>query len=1049
MDNPTLPPGGWRYRLVVWTLAGVLGGSALGTDGLLGIPAQAAPERLQPPSSPTVRTITGELTPASRRLQDGTYAEGHPFTGRAGQGVLIDLVSDAFDAYLLLVGPDGQVVAENDDGGDGVNARLLVTLPTTGTYEIWVNTYGPQEVGAYTLTWQILTSEAIAQRGGEQQADRLAQAAAALIDQGRYQEAEPLLLDALALQQQTFGDRALETTRPLNQLGLLYRIQARYREAVDRYQQARTIVAAELGDRHPAFAAISNNLGVVYDAQGRYDEAESLYLEALEIWQATLGADHPNVAQVLSNLGLLYYNQGRYDEAEARLLASIAIRRGDRDNPIGLGQSLNNLALLYGQQNRLAEAEALYLESLEIWTAQGGERHPDRGTVLNNLAGVYQRQGRPDEAIDLYQQALVIYRDLWGDAHPDVANTLNNLAVLHLEQGRYGEAEALFQDSLRLWRSQLGDHHPNIDINLSNLALLAARQGDLSQTLDYLQAALVVQEWNLNLNLAALADDQRQAYANTLTGTTDWVLSLNLNQAPQNPRAQALALTTLLRRKGRLLDAGVNNLQALRRNLAPADQDLLGQLTRTRQALATLTFNRPSHLSWEAYQQELAQLEAAANRLEGDLARRSSAFRAVAEPVELAAVQARLPVDGVLVEYVRYYPYDPAAGTYLDPYYAAYLLFPDGRIMAVNLGPASAIEAAIDAFTVALRQVNGDPTIAARALAQWVLDPLLPSLQGSAHVLISPDSHLNRVPFEALQTEAGRYWLEDHQISYLNSGRDLLKVNLNPASRAPAVIVANPDYGQAAAVAPAAPWAAERQIGGPASPLEGLQFGPLPGTALEAAAIAPLLPNAQVLTDANATENALKAVQAPRILHIATHGFFLSQDAPSAPPTGRGGIGVVTAPSTLSPQGRAVTIENPLLRAGLALAGVNTRASGGDDGVLTALEAASLNLLGTQLVVLSACETGLGDIANGEGVYGLRRAFTLAGAEAQLISLWQVDDYGTQSLMTQYYQALLQGQGRAAALRQVQLTLLRSQSPYAHPYYWAAFILTGNWQPLD
>ena len=180
-----------------------------------------------------------------------------------------------------------------------------------------------------------------------------------------------------------------------------------------------------------------------------------------------------------------------------------------------------------------------------------------------------------------------------------------------------------------------------------------------------------------------------------------------------------------------------------------------------------------------------------------------------------------------------------------------------------------------------------------------------------------------------------------------------------------------------------------------------------------------MLPEAQVLTEADATENALKAVQSPQILHIATHGFFLGDSAPAATHSERG-IGVVAAVPQVgqtTPVGRSITVENPLLRSGLALAGFNPRSSGDEDGVLTALEAASLNLVGTQLVVLSACDTGRGDIANGEGVYGLRRAFTLAGAEAQVLSLWQVDDYGTQSLMTQYYQALLQDQGRAAALR--------------------------------
>ena len=1039
---------------VAWLVVGVWG-------VILWAPAMAAMPTADLAQAPT--TVTGELTPSSDTLgENGSYVEVYPVAGEAGQQLLIDLVSDVFDAYLILVDPEGDFLATNDDGGEGVNARLAVNLPTTGTYEIWVNTFSPGEVGPYTLTWQAASAEDLSEADRLRRAESLAQQGNALTEQGRYGEAEPLLLEAHAIRQEILGDRGSEVAASLNSLGRLYRLQGRYRESVTLYRQALSIVAAAVGDRHPDFAAVVNNLGVVYDSQGRYDSAEPLYLQALEIWRAVLGDRHPNVAQNLTNLGWLYYNQGRSAEAEPLLLEAIEIRREvEGDQSPGLAISLNNLALIYSDQQRDQEAEALYREALAIWQSQRGDRHPDVATVLNNLAALYHYQERYGEAADLYRQALDIYQALWGNDHPDVANTLNNLAVLSVDQGNYGEAERLYQQSLQLWRAQLGDRHPLVDLSLSNLALLQAIQGNIPETLRYLAAALAVQEWNLSLNLAALADEQRQDYSVSFTNTTDWVLSLHLNQAPQNATAEALALTTLLRRKGRLLDAGTDNLQALRRTLMPADTALLEQLDTTRQTLATLTFNRPDHLTPAAYQAELAQLETQANLLEGELARRSAVFRAETQPVEIAAVQAQIPPDGALVEYVRYRPYDAPASTYLAPHYAAYVLLPDGQIEAVDLGPAAAIDRAINAFSDALRRVDQSPVAASRALAEWIVDPLAPYLGGQFHLLISPDSELNRIPFEALQTADGQYWLEAHQISYLNSGRDLLKLNLTAPSQRPAVIVANPDYDLAAATATTIPWAADDPLGSAdgdrrnaatgSTDLAQLRVGPLPGTALEAAAIAPLLPDAQVLTAADATENALKAVQSPQILHIATHGFFLGERDLAAVSQSERGIGVVIAAPAASqagPVSRRITIANPLLRSGLALAGFNPRRSGDEDGVLTALEAASLNLVGTQLVVLSACDTGRGDIANGEGVYGLRRAFTLAGAEAQVLSLWQVDDYGTQSLMTQYYQGLLQGQGRAAALQQVQLQMLQSGGRYADPYYWAAFILTGDWRSL-
>lgn len=183
-------------------------------------------------------------------------------------------------------------------------------------------------------------------------------------------------------------------------------------------------------------------------------------------------------------------------------------------------------------------------------------------------------------------------------------------------------------------------------------------------------------------------------------------------------------------------------------------------------------------------------------------------------------------------------------------------------------------------------------------------------------------------------------------------------------------------------------------------------------------------------------------MKAPSILHIATHGFFLENDS-----------SVENRSTAKTPDGSRLgkwvaRVENPLLRSGLALAGANQGRSGDDDGVLTALEATALDLWGTKLVVLSACDTGVGEVKNGDGVYGLRRALFLAGTESQLMSLWPVSDRSTRELMAEYYKGLVQNAGRGEALRRVQLKMLRNK-PRSHPYYWASFILAGEWANLQ
>jgi CHAT domain-containing protein len=347
----------------------------------------------------------------------------------------------------------------------------------------------------------------------------------------------------------------------------------------------------------------------------------------------------------------------------------------------------------------------------------------------------------------------------------------------------------------------------------------------------------------------------------------------------------------------------------------------------------------------------------------------------------------------------------------------------------------------------------------ARSLDEKVMRPTRALVGDPTQLLVAPDGELNLIPFAALVDEQGHYLIEHYSITYLTSGRDLLRMQVARQSKSPPVVVADPAFGDP-------PLLGQR---GESNRLNGagssgrarvdysqIFFGPLPGVNDEVRALRELLPNATFLTRERATKAALQSVVAPSILHIATHGFFL-QDA-SAPGVDRAPqrgspAAVVVATGSVGQSGtRSISasakIDNPLLRSGLALAGANLRSNSNDDGVLTALEASGLNLWGTKLVVLSACDTGVGEVRTGEGVYGLRRALVLAGAESQLMSLWPVSDRSTRDLMIGYYKGLVQGQGRGDALRRVQLQMLQSKS-HGHPYYWASFIQTGEWANLE
>ena len=680
---------------------------------------------------------------------------------------------------------------------------------------------------------------------------------------------------------------------------------------------------------------------------------------------------------------------------------------------------------------------------------------------LSEQAVQLYQQGQYAAAIPLAERALAIREKVLGEEHPHVAQSLNNLAGLYHAQGNDSQAEPNYQRSLAISEKVLGKEHPNVALSLNNLAGLYYAQGDIARTLEFLNRGTNIEERNLALIFTTGSEAQKSAYIATLWGTTNATASLHVQAPPNNPHATRLALTTTLRRKGRVLDALTDSLLSLRQNLKPEDQTLLDQLAATRSQLATLIFKQPENIPLDQYRQQVGTLKAIADQQEATLSRRSAEFRTTSQPVTIEAVQQLIPAEASLVELVLYKPFNAKATkrgeTWGTPRYVAYVLHRSGEPKWVDLGEAKTIDQAVTDFRTALQSDASDVKPVARTLDAKLMQPIRKLLGNTRNVLLSPDSQLNLIPFAALVDENNRYLVENYSITYLSSGRDLLRLQNHAQSRSPSVIVANPDYdkpGDPASVAMVTSQiAAAKPINISTKPaktrgvldedrIQQVDFSPLANTAAEAKAIFPMLPGATLLTGSQATENVIKQLQAPTILHIATHGFFL-QDVPQVAPTDFG----TTLQGTRSAQPNIRPAENPLLRSGIALAGANPRKSGSEDGILTALEAAGLNLSGTKLVVLSACKTGLGDVQNGEGVYGLRRAFAIAGAESQLMSLWAVNDYRTNQLMVNYYQRLKNNVGRSDALRQTQLEMLQKPESQ-HPYYWAAFIPSGDWMPM-
>ncbi len=880
-----------------------------------------------------------------------------------------------------------------------------------------------------------------------------------LMAAGKYAEAQPLAEKILAAREQALGPEHAEVASTLTQLATIYRNRADFGKAESTNQRALAIAEKLPAPGHPELGQILNEMGTLYAVRADYVKAEPLFQRAVGVWEQALGPNHPTVARGLNNLANVYGARRDRAKAEPLLRRALEIReRALGPDHSEVTSTLIGLGNLNFNDDNFDGAEPYYQRALQLLDKLAGQANPTQhALVLNNLAAVYASKGDLTQAETLHRRVLAIREKALGAEHPQTLTTLNNIAALRADQGDFEKAEQMQQSALSLTEKVLGPEHPDVALTLQSLARDYTAMGAWERAITTMSRAVGVTERNIAHNLAAGSERQKLAYLSTAAKETDRTISLNIRSAPRDPAARQLALTTILQRKGRALDAMVDSLSALRRRATPEDRALLDQLKNTRTELARLALGGPPPRTTPAdHRARLKTLEEQREKLEDQISRRSAEFRAQAQPVTLEAVQAALPPGAALVEYAIFRPFNARfakqSEAYDTPRYVAYVLSRQGPPQAVELGEKQAIDDAIEQWRKALRNRRArEVKKLARAVDRIVMQPLRPLLGRARHLLVAPEGSLNLIPFGALVDGRNEYLIKRYQFSYLTSGRDLLRLRIKQPSRQSALIIANPDFGESATqLAPA-----ERILKiRPASTAEAANgsiisvafFPALPGTAGEAAALKTILPEADLYSAQQASETQLKQAAGPAILHVATHGFFF-EDPP--------------AMSRLAAAN--LQLDNPLLRSGLALAGANLLKRGSaDDGIFTALEAAGLDLWGTRLVVLSACDTGVGEVKNGEGVYGLRRALVLAGSETQVMSLWPVSDEVTRDLMIDYYRRLRKGAGRGAALHQVQLRLLerserkpgvtgqkRRARDLSHPYYWASFIQSGEWASLE
>jgi len=790
--------------------------------------------------------------------------------------------------------------------------------------------------------------------------------------------AEAFYEQAIAIQEKALGTQSGVTANTWNNLATLYWIMGDYASAQKFFTQALAVREKMLGPNSPVVATTLNNLALLDGSLGDYDDAEDYFQRALRIRTARLGPDHPATLTTLSQLGLLDVRRG--DDARAEPLLARAVAMQEKISPAGdpdLARSLEELAMLYDRRKLYGKAEPLHLRALEMRRRILGDEHPEYAASLASLARHDHAQGRLAEALPLYEQALKIDTEAFGKNHPDTLAIAGDLAFLKIELRQPDDATRLARD------------------------VAEAQQNMLNGVFTF------------------APERQRMAFERTI-------------EPCDLPAALAdadLLAETVLRTKGVVLDSLLEDEAVTRAERDPEVREmmekrllLLAQLQQTPEDASGTDFSRsPAALAdRQKLEEEEQQLEASlANKGVGS----GQTRRALA--TDVSDVREALPGDAALVEYVAYNRYTGRLGS--EPAYGAVVMMQNAPCQWVPLGSAAEIDGRVRLEQKYMRRRVREAALAEvlRGLFQSLCRPVLAALPGGIHrLIISPDGNLNFVSFATLLDTEDRFLADDFELNYVSSGRDLLQKSAMPPRTKRLVVFANPDYNQLPDTT-AAHGRANAAI------KDDDLLPPLPGTEREAAFLQQEAKRdgleAQVYRGGDASEANLAKQDSPWILHLATHGLYLSGDDVPNLPVGPG-------------DGAKALAAQPMSRSLLALAGAAVTLRDwrkgifpppGNDGLLTAQQAASLNLDRTWLVVLSACDTGSGEARAGEGVLGLRRGFAEAGAQNLLMTLWMVDDAETADLMKAFYREALRSDDAPGALARVQrasLDALRKKS---------------------
>ncbi len=928
--------------------------------------------------------------------------------------------------------------------------------------------------------------------------------------QARYPEAERLLDENLTKIKAQFGNDHYFVLITQNFMANLYEDTGDYPKARDLYEKIYSHTLSRFGEKHLNTVTCMTNLGNIYLKLGEFQDAEMFYDRAYQLMSILAGKKHPITLRLMNNLGLVYEKQGLFDRSEPLLRQAIQYSKDIGGEAYKKDQNvwnmLNNLALLYESQGLFSKAEPIHQELIDLCQKSLGDKHPRTAASINNLGYLYMLQEAYEKALGYFEEAFEIWKALYGERHQACLKSLNNLGRAHHKLGNLVKAREAIEKALELRTEVLGSEHIDTIRSMHDLAVLltTAQKNDEADKLFLKTLALSEkklgllhpytfetlnhfadlkeqrEDWQAALNLRLTVFDRRNEFFNSVLWATnenaragfihihrkelDALIALLINQ--NTPNAAQKILEISLERKGLLLKISSEIQEVVSLSKNPALTEISHNLIDKKKELAALTLSGPlDDMTDEVYAQKIMETENDIETLQGDLARKSAVFNKKISPATLNDVMEKLDEDAVVIDYFIYE--EPSNRTKKIIAVSAQKQEDETyQFDLIQYGELTDLEEAVKVFREVIIDEDAeeeDLIDEAQYRYEQIWEPLLATLGEKTNIFLVPDGILNIMPFEALMDPDGNYLLSTYRIKILTSLRDLVHQE-SAVGNNQLLIIAGPDYDLNSHATEKSKINLNRSRSGSRTGvrggrgdranglrmtrglrgMRGLNFDPLPGAEAEGRDIEALTKGKKETVTyykRDGEEAKLRTFnEAPEILHIATHGFFLK---PQERLVRRLLKTMRSGGLDIPPPG-----DNPLLRAGLAFAGINQNAAflgeidTDNDGVLTALEVLGLNLQGTKVVILSACETGLGEIHEGEGVYGLRRAFQEAGASTVVNSLWEVSDAGTQKLMTLLYDEMLKGVSVRDAFHEARLKMM-NHFQWGHPYYWSAFFMVG------